>query len=357
MAQIRFRRFAFKGEDMAVSRSRRRFLSLALVSLPLLGLAGCGEKPPEAAGSPSGSAGASPATGAGGSGTKPVIAVIPKGLTHVFWQACKAGAEKAGAETGVLIKWDGPQKESDTAGQIAVVENAITAKVDGIVLAPLDKAALVGVIKKAKEANIPLTVFDSAADTEEYVSFVATDNKKGGVMAAERMGEILGGKGKVAIIPVFPNSASTGERESGFEETIKAKFPGMTVVRSNYGNSDRAQSLKVTEDVLSAHPDIVGIFGPNESSIVGALQACKNRNLIGKVKLVGFDSTKALVDALAKGDLDSLVVQNPFKMGYEGVKTIVDLKAGKPPEKRIDTGVVLATKENMGKPDVAELLK
>lgn len=346
--------------------SRRRFLSLVLISVPLIGLAGCENNPPATEGSPSAppsggstpgaspSGGASPATT---SGKKLTVAVIPKGLTHVFWQSVKAGAEKAGGEMNVEIKWDGPQKESDTAGQIAVVENSITAKVDGILLAPLDKAALVGVIKKAKEANIPLTIFDSAADTQDYVSFVATDNKKGGEMAAERMGQLLGGKGKVALIPVFPNSASTGDRESGFEETIKAKFPGITVVRSNYGNSDRVQSLKVTEDVLSANPDIVGIFGPNESSTVGALQACKTRNLLGKIKLVGFDSTKALVDALTKGDIDSLVVQNPFKMGYEGVKTIVDIKAGKTPEKRIDTGVMLATKENMTKPEVAELLK
>jgi ribose transport system substrate-binding protein len=345
-----------------MKQSRRGFLSVFAGGLLLWGIAGCdsgtSSNPSDTSEGTTAEKTTSATTASSSpTGSEMTIAVIPKGLTHVFWQSCKAGAEKAGAEFGVKIRWDGPQKESDTAGQIAVVENAITAKVDGIVLAPLDKAALVGVIKKAKEANIPLTIFDSGADTEEYVSFVATDNRKGGEMAAVRMGELLAGKGKVAIIPVFPNSASTGEREDGFEETIKAKFPDITVVRSNYGNSDRAQSLKVTEDVLAANPDIVGIFGPNESSIVGALQACKNRNLIGKVKLVGFDSTKQLVEALEKGDIDSLVVQNPFKMGYEGVKTIVDLKQGKTPEKSIDTGVVLATKENRSNPEVAELLK
>lgn len=339
--------------------ARRRFLPLISLFASMALLGGCSDnqstsKTSETTTGATPAAASSPAETAG---KKLTVAVIPKGLTHVFWQSVKAGAEKAGKEFNVDIRWDGPQKESDTPGQIAVVENQITAKVDGIVLAPLDKAALVGVIKKSKEAGIPLTVFDSAADTDEYVSFVATDNIKGGVLAAERMGKLLNGKGKVAIIPVFPNSASTGDREKGFEDTIKAKFPGITVVRSNYGNSDRAQSLKVSEDVLSANPDIIGIFGPNESSIVGAYQACKNRNLIGKVKLVGFDSTKQLVEALDKGDIDSLVVQNPAKMGYEGVKTIVDVKAGKTPEKHIDTGVVLATKENMKEPDVAELLK
>lgn len=288
-------------------------------------------------------------------GKKMTFAVIPKGLTHVFWQSVKAGAEKAGQEFNVVIRWDGPQKESDTAGQVGVVENAITSKVDGIVLAPLDKAALVGVIGKAKAAGIPLTIFDSAAETEDYVSFVATDNKKGGAIAAERLGKILGGKGKIALIPLAPNSASTGDRESGFEETMKAKFPGITVIRSNYGNSDRAQALKVTEDVLTANPDIIGIFGSNESSTVGALQAVRNRNLLGKIKLVGFDSTKQLEDALEKGEMDSLVVQNPFKMGYEGVKTLVDLKAGKTPEKRIDTGVGLMTKDNLNTPEIMAL--
>ena len=143
------------------------------------------------------------------------IAVIPKGLTHVFWQSVKAGAEKAASEGGATIKWDGPQKEGDASAQVGIVENQINSHVDGIVLAPLDKAALVKVIDKAKAADIPLTIIDSAADTENYVSFVATDNKKGGALAAERMGKLLNGKGVVAMIPVQPNSASTGDRESG----------------------------------------------------------------------------------------------------------------------------------------------
>jgi ribose transport system substrate-binding protein len=322
--------------------------------LLMFAVAGCENKTPTNNTDP-GTTPASPAAVASPGTTassKITVAVIPKGLTHVFWQSVKAGAEKAGGEFNATIKWDGPQKENDTAGQITVVENAITSKVDGIVLAPLDKAALVNVIKKAKTANIPLTVFDSAADTDEYVSFVATDNKKGGVLAAERLGQLVGGKGTVALIPLMANSASTMDREAGFEETMKAKFPNIKVVRSNYGMSDRATSLKVTEDVLTANPDIVGIFGSNESSTVGALQALKNRSLIGKVKLVGFDSTPQLEEAITKGDLDSVVIQNPFKMGYEGVKTIVDLKAGKTPEKDIDTGVVLMTKENMETPDV-----
>ena len=342
---------------VAAAAPRRRFAApgvLAVLTLlfAAFGAAGCGDKATEQeTASPSAPPTANTATressGGDNGGERLTVAVIPKGLTHVFWKACKAGADKAGADHNVEILWQGPQKENDAAKQVEVVENAITNKVDGIVLAPLDKAALVPAIEKAKAAGIPVTIFDSGADTENYVSFVATDNRKGGVMAAERMGKLLGGKGKVAIIPVQPNSASTEEREAGFEETIKAKYPGMTVIRSNYGNSDRAQSMRVTEDVLTRNADIVGIFGPNESSIVGALQALKTRNLVGKIKLVGFDSTKQLEEALAKGNIDSLVLQNPFRMGELGVKTIVDLKAGKTPDKRIDTGVVLMTRENM----------
>ena len=324
--------------------------SLAFLAVPGCGKQGETETPSMEDGGPPGP----PGTRSGRT-ERLTIAVIPKGTTHVVWKAVHAGAETAGSEMDVEIKWQGPQKESDTARQVDIVENAITSKVDGIVLAPLDKAALVPAIKKAQTANVPLTIFDSAADTEDYLSFVATDNKKGGQMAAERMGKLLGGKGKVAMILVQPNSASTGDREDGFEETIKSKFPGITVIRSNYGNSDRAQSLRVTENVLTAHPDIVGIFGPNESSIVGALQAVKTRNLLGKIKLVGFDSTKQLETSLENGEIDSLVLQNPFKMGYEGVRTIVDNKAGKTLEKRIDTGVGLMTKDNMNSAEMQSL--
>lgn len=324
----------------------------ALTAATTLFALGCDQKPAATPTANAPAGGDKPAAAAGGK----TIAVIPKGLTHVFWQSVRKGAEKAGEEFKVTIKWDGPQKESDQSGQIAVVENAITSKVDGIVLAPLDKAALVGVIKKAGDAKIPVSIFDSAADVGEdaYVSFVATDNKKGGEMAAERLGKILGGKGKVALIPNQANSASTLDRESGFEETLKAKFPGITLVKANLANSDRAQGMKVTEDVLTANPDIVGIFGSCEPCAVGALQAVKNRGLTGKVKIVGFDNTKQMDEAVGKGEMDSLVIQNPFKMGYEGVKSIVDAAAGKKPEKRIDTGVVLMTKENMDKPEMAE---
>ncbi|MGC4046365.1 MAG: substrate-binding domain-containing protein [Armatimonas sp.] len=327
---------------------------LSLSALVALVLAGCPSSPP--AGGTEGTAQGTTTGGGAPAGAKKTVAVIPKGLTHDFWQSVKRGAEKAGGEFSVNIKWDGPQKENDTAGQIGVVENAINQHVDGIVLAPLDKAALVGVIKKANDAKIPVTVFDSAANVGEdaYVSFVATDNKKGGELAAMRMGEILGGKGKVGLIPNQANSASTEDRESGFEETLKAKFPGITLIKASYADSDPTKAIRVAEDLLSANPDIVGVFGSCEPCAVGALQAAKNKNLLSKVKVIGFDNTKLMDAALVKGEMDSLVVQNPAKMGYEGVKSIIDSAGGKKVEKRIDTGCVLLKKDNLDSADMAE---
>lgn len=295
-------------------------------------------------------------SGAGTSGAGLKIAVIPKGLSHAFWQTVKKGADDAGAKMNAQIIWNGPSTEGEVGKQVQIVEDAITQKVDGIVLAPIDRKALVAVIEKAAANKVPLVIFDSDANTSKRLSFVATDNYKGGQIAARRMAEIVGKKGKVGQVPVQPNSQSTGDREKGFEDTLKKEFPQIKVVRSQYGFSDRIKSLAAAEDMLTANPDMVGIFGPNESSAVGALGALRNRHLIGKIKLVGFDSANQLVDALKSGDLDSLVLQDPYKMGFEGVKVIVDSRAGKKGPARIDTGVTLVTKANMDTPANQKLL-
>lgn len=334
-------------------KTTRRSALLSVSALALTLLFGCDNKPAETGGTPKTEAGGEAPKAAGGSLT---LAVIPKGMTHVFWQSVKAGAEKAGSELGATIKWVGAQKETDTAGQIGVVENQMTAKVDGIALAPLDKAALASTIKKVHAAGVPIVIFDSAADVpdDQYVSFVATDNRKGGEMAAKRMGEICGGKGKVVLVPNAANSASTMDREAGFEETIKKDFPGMTVVRSNYGESDRSKSLNVSQDVLSANPDVVGIFGSCEPCAIGALKAVEAKGLKGKVKIIAFDNTTEIEKSITEGTIDSVVIQNPFKMGYESVKALIAAKKGEKVEKKIDTGVVLMTKDNMDKDDMKD---
>lgn len=294
-----------------------------------------------------------------GTGTKSqkVIAVIPKGVSHSFWQTVKAGADAAGAELGVQINWKGPAQETDISGQINIVEDAINRRVDAIVLAPSHGDSLVPMVERAQREGIPVTIFDSGISTDKYLSYVSTDNRQGGVVAARRMGEKLGGKGKVAILGVKKGSVSTDEREQGFEEAIKKEFPGIQIVQWLYGEASATKSLSAAEDILTSHPDLNGLFASNESSTVGAVSAIRQSNLTGKLTLVGFDATPDLVNNIKDGVIDSLVIQNPFKMGYEGVRTVVDKLNGKTPDKRIDTGVSLMTKENMNTPEMRELIK
>src|SRR5262245_12969131 len=171
------------------------------------------------------------------------IAVIPKGVANFFWQSVKAGAEAAGRETGVKIYWKGPANETDISSQINIVEDAITSGVDGIALAPSHRDSLVPVVERAQRAGIPLTIIDSGIGTQNYISYVATDNVQGGVMAAERLAEKLGGQGRIAVLGLKAGSVSTDERERGFQDTIKQKFPGIQIVAFQYGEANRAVAI------------------------------------------------------------------------------------------------------------------
>ncbi len=288
---------------------------------------------------------------------KKVIAVIPKGVSHFFWKSVEAGALAAGREFGVEIRWKGPAQETDYTAQINIVEDAINSRVDGIVLAPSHGDSLVPVVLRAQKEGIPVAIFDSGISTDQYLAYVATDNRQGGVVGAERLAAQLGGKGEVAILGTKKGSVSTDQRETGFQDTIKEKFPGIQIVQFLYGEADRAKSLDRATDILTAHPDLRGIFASNESSSVGAVQAIKQKGLVGKVVLVGFDSSPNLIEDLKAGSLDSLVLQNPYKMGYEGVKAIVDKLNGKQPVRLQDTGVRLLTKENLETPEMQQLIK
>jgi ribose transport system substrate-binding protein len=289
---------------------------------------------------------------------KKTIAVIPKGVSHSFWQSVKAGADAAARDLDVNIIWKGPASETDIAGQINIVEDMINQNVDGIVLAPSHGDSLVPMVERAQKQGIPVTIFDSGISTQNYLSYVSTDNRQGGVVAAKRLAEKLGGKGKAAILGVKKGSVSTDEREEGFRETIAKEFPGITLVPIIfYGEANAAKSLAVAEDLLTAHADLTGMFASNESSTVGAVRAIRQRKLAGKATLVGFDATSDLVANVREGAIDSLVLQNPRKMGYEGVKTIVDKLAGKTPDRRMDTGVKLLMKENLETPEIQDLIK
>ncbi|MCC6585628.1 MAG: substrate-binding domain-containing protein [Bryobacterales bacterium] len=282
------------------------------------------------------------------------IAVIPKGRAHLFWQSVQAGAMSAAKRSGTQIVWNGPTSETDYAGQIQIVDAMINRHVSAICLAPIDKKAMVGVVERAAKEKIPVVIFDSGIDTEQFVSQVATDNYAAGRMGAERMGQILNGKGKVVMVAVQPGAASTMAREQGFEDAMKEKFPDIKIVDKRFGMADFAKSLAVAENMLTAFPDVDGMFASNESSTVGAAQALKGRK--SKVKLVGFDWSPTLLDDLKGGLIDSLVVQHPFKMGHDSVVAALAALKGEKVEKINNLAPRLIVASDLDKPDVKEQL-
>ena len=293
---------------------------------------------------------------------KLTIAVIPKGTTHEFWKSIHAGSNKAAQELNaqgneIEVIWKGPLREDDREQQIQVVEGFAAQGVSGIVLAPLDNRALVRPVADAQRAGVPTVIIDSGLDSEEIVSFVATDNRKGGSLAADRMGQLLNGKGKVLLLRYAEGSASTTEREEGFLEQIK-KFPEIQLVsHDQYAGATRDTAKRASENLLNRFGDEVqGIFTPNESSTAGMLLALQDIGKAGKVSFVGFDTSQTFIDAINANQLHGIVVQNPFNMGYLGVLTMVESILGKPVHKKIDTGVMLVTKENMHSPEVHALL-
>ncbi len=286
------------------------------------------------------------------------VAVIPKGMTHEFWKSIHAGAVQAARELDVDIIWKGSQKEDDRAQQITVVEDFISRGVDGIVLAPLDDRALTRPVADAVREGIPVVIIDSALHSEDSTSFVATDNYKGGVLGARRLGGLLGGKGKIFLVRYQEGSASTMERERGFLDTVNAEFPGLTIlVQDQYTGATTETAYQLAENLLGRFPDVEGIFTPNESSTFGTLRAVQEAGIAGKVRFVGFDSSPKLVEALRRGDIQGLVLQNPMKMGYLGVKFIVAHLRGEAVPKVVDTGVEVATPENMDAPEIKALLE
>ena len=287
---------------------------------------------------------------------KLVIGVIPKGQAHIFWQTVHAGAAAAAQELGVEIRWNGPAMENEFARQVQIVESMINGRVSGIVLAPTDQTALVSVVERAAREKIPVSIFDSAISTDNYVSFVATNNYGGGEMGARRVGALLGGKGTVAMLMNMPGSASTLEREKGFEEILAKEFPDIKIAARQFGMSDRAKSLAVAEDFLTAHSGLNAIFASNEPGSVGASQALKSRQLSGKIKLVGFDSSPTLIDDLKAGVIDALIVQDPFTIGHEAVRTVVQKLRGETPPKKIDLPARLVTAADLEKPEIQQLL-
>jgi ribose transport system substrate-binding protein len=323
---------------------QRRWL-LALGFLLAAAAVGCDRKPSGGGGAE----GASPA--------RKQIAVVPKGTTHEFWKSVHAGSVKAARELGVDVIWKGPVREDDRDEQIKVLEAFVSRGVAGIVVAPLDDRALVPVLKDASARAIPVVVIDSGIKWDGQVSFVATDNEKAGALAAERLGALLAGRGKVIVMRYQEGSASTMARESGFLAALAQKFPELRVVSSNrYAGATTESAYATAENLLSTHKDVTGIFCPNESTTFGMLRALEASDRAGKLRFVGFDASAKLVEALAQGKIDGLVVQNPLRMGELGVQALVHKLQGKSVPKRIYTGASLVTRDNMRQPEMQALL-
>jgi ribose transport system substrate-binding protein len=295
---------------------------------------------------------------------KRVIAVIPMGATHNYWKSIHAGALQAAHELGnIEILWKSGLKEDDRDSQIKVVEDMITRKVDGIVLAPLDNTALRPPVEEAIRSGIPVVIVDSDLKSDKPASFIATDNYQGGRKAGELLAKLLDGKGRVAMLRNNEGAASTMAREQGWLDAIKP-IPGIGVVSANqYGGATTETAYKASENLLApfrkadGHLGLDGIFTCNESTTFGMLRALQDAKWAGQVKFVGFDSSEMLVKALEAGQINGLILQNPVKMGYLGVKTLAARLRGEPVERRVDTGATAATPDNMNQPEVRALLE
>lgn len=294
---------------------------------------------------------------------KLTVAVIPKGTTHEFWKSIHAGSLKAATELSgpgnqIEVIWKGPLREDDREQQIQVVEGFSSQGVNGIVLAPLDNRALVRPVVEAKRAGVPTVIIDSALESDAIVSFVATDNRKGGMLAADRMGELLNGKGKVLLLRYQEGSASTQDREDGFVQELKAKYPNIELISSDqYAGATRDTAKRASENLLNRFgEEVQGIFTPNESSTAGMLLALQDIGKAGKVTFIGFDTSETFTEAMRNKQLHGIVVQNPFNMGYLGVRTMVEHLLGKAVEKRVDTGVTMVTPKNLNAPEIQTLL-
>ncbi|MCA9076103.1 MAG: substrate-binding domain-containing protein [Planctomycetaceae bacterium] len=330
----------------------RSCVGLAIATL-LAVLSGCADSS-----STDGTTSGSPDQTAGGQ-KKYRIAVIPKGTTHDFWLSVWAGAEQAAEELGnVEVIWDGPESESQKDVQINLVDGFINDQVDGICLAPIDRDGMIPVVRRAKDAGIPTLIFDSGlSDPSATISYVATDNYRGGVIAGEHMAELLDGKGNVILLRYQEGSESTEQREDGFLETL-AKYPDIKIISDEQRvTTDTVEAVRVSSSLLLTHGDNVdGIFTVCESLNKGMLKALQDKQLAGKVNFIGFDSDPQLVEAMENGQMHGIVLQNPVKMGYESVKNMVAHLEGEQVESVISTGEALATPVNMNMDEMHALL-
>lgn len=322
---------------------RRRILAAAAVATLAVALTACNS-------SSGGNSG-----GASGGGDKPYIAIVSKGFQHQFWQAVKKGAEQEAAKEGARITFEGPATEADVEAQVTMLTNALAKKPSAIGFAALDSKAAAPLLEQAKTANIPVIAFDSGVDSDVPVTTASTDNKAAAAEAAKHMSELLGGKGKVALVVHDQTSRSGIDRRDGFTEWMKANAPGITLLPPQYGGGDQAKSADITKSIIAANPDIAGIYGSNEGSAIGVIKGVEESGKKG-IKIVGFDSGKAQIDAIKNGTMAGAITQNPIGIGEQLVIAAMKAIKGESLPKVIDTGFYWYDQTNITKPEIAAVL-
>ena len=334
-------------------RSKRVFSSLGGLLAGMLLLAACGSSGGTTATQPT-AAGA--AAGGASGGGKPYVAIISKGFQHQFWQAVKAGAEKAATELNATITYEGPETESQVDKQIEMLQAALDKKPQAICFAALDSKAAVPLLEKAKAANIPVIGFDSGVDSDIPVTTAATDNIAAAGEAADKMAALIGDAGEVAVI-VHDQTSRTGiDRRDGFLNRMKEKHPNIQVVDVQYGGGDQLKSTDLAKTIIQAHPNLKGFFGANEGSIIGVLNGVKESGMEGKITVIGYDSGKQQIDAIKGGTEAGAITQDPIGIGYKCVDSALKAIKGETLPKTIDTGYHYYDKSNIDAADIKALL-
>jgi len=291
---------------------------------------------------------------------KPTIPIIVKDTTSNYWQIVLAGARKAGKDLNVNVPELGAQSESDINGQISILENAVSEKPVAVVISPTQKAALGKPIDEAAK-KVKIIGIDSAADSNAFTSFLTTDNVQGGRIAADGLADAIKAKygkaeGDVALITSIPGVGSLDQRAKGFKEELATKYPGLKLVADKVADGQATTGLNIMTDLITANADLRGVFASNLIMAQGAGQAIAENKVSDKIMLIGFDSDDKTVKFLADGNIKALVVQDPYRMGYDGIKTALAASKGEKVEANVDTGANLITKENMNSPRSQELL-
>jgi len=282
------------------------------------------------------------------------IALVSKGFQHQFWQAVKAGADKAGAEFGANVTFEGPESESQVDRQMDMLAAALSRKPSAIGFAALDSQAAIPLLQQAKDAGIPVIAFDSGVDSDIPLTTATTDNIAAAALAADKMAEFIGGEGKIAVVGHDQTSRTGIDRVSGFVDRIKANYPKIEVVTVQYGGGDQLQSTEITKSILLANPDLKGIFGTNEGSAIGVANGKQELN--SNIVVIGFDSGAAQKKFVESGVMAGAITQNPVGIGYETVKAAIAAIKGETLPKVIDTGFYFYDKSNMTSPEIAAVL-